>query len=167
MWRLIKPEGNFFLCRVHCKSQRCPRAIVTRSIFPVILSLIISAPDAIILSGNGRSEKRLKREMASDTPPHDGKERLEALEGDLAYVSFYPKDRKYVGLFTVRGAEDARTAKRRAEARKLALAAAAAAAGASSSSSSSEDESDGEDAFADDAGEASDGEASGDFFLAA
>ena len=49
---------------------------------------------------------------------------------------FYPKDRKYVGLFTVRGAEDARTAKRRAEARKLALAAAAAAAGASSSSSS-------------------------------
>ena len=104
--------------------------------------------------------------MASETPPHDGKERLEALEGDLAYVSFYPKDRKYVGLFTVRGAEDARTAKRRAEARKLALAAAAAAAGASSSSSS-EDESDGEDAFADDAGEASDGEASGDFFLAA
>jgi uncharacterized low-complexity protein len=69
-------------------------------------------------------------------------------------------------LFTVRGAEDARTAKRRAEARKLALAAAAAAASASSSSSS-EDESDGEDAFADDAGEASDGEASGDFFLAA
>ena len=93
------------------------------------------------------------------------KARLEALEGDLAYVSFYPKDRKYVGLFTVRGAEDARTAKRRAEARKLALAAAAAAAGASSSSSS-EDESDGEDAFAD-AGEASDGEASGDFGLAA
>ena len=104
--------------------------------------------------------------MASDTPPSDGPARLEALEGDLAYVSFYPKDRKYVGLFTVRGAEDARTAKRRAEARKLALAAAAAAASASSSSSS-EDESDGEDAFADDAGEASDGEASGDFFLAA
>ena len=67
--------------------------------------------------------------MASETPPADGKARLEALEGDLAYVSFYPKDRKYVGLFTVRGAEDARTAKRRAEARKLALAAAAAAAG--------------------------------------
>ena len=99
--------------------------------------------------------------------PHDGQARLEALEGDLAYVSFYPKDRKYVGLFTVRGAEDARTAKRRAEARKLALAAATAAASASSSSSS-EDESDGEGAFAD-AGEAaaSDGEASGDFFLAA
>ena len=33
--------------------------------------------------------------------------------------------RPSVGLFTVRGAEDARTAKRRAEARKLALAAAA------------------------------------------
>ena len=113
-----------------------------------------------------RRLKRLKREMASSSPPADGKERLEALEGDLAYVSFYPKDRKYVGLFTVRGAEDARTAKRRAEARKLALAAAAAAAGASSSSSSSEDESDGEDVFADDAA-ASDGEASGDFFLAA
>jgi len=112
-----------------------------------------------------RRLKRLKREMASSSPPSDGKERLEALEGDLAYVSFYPKDRKYVGLFTVRGAEDARTAKRRAEARKLALAAAAAAASASSSSSS-DDESDGEDAFAD-AGEASDGEASGDFFLAA
>jgi len=115
-----------------------------------------------------RRLKRLRREMASDAPPADGPARLEALEGDLAYVSFYPKDRKYVGLFTVRGAEDARTAKRRAEARKLALAAAAAAAAsASSSSSSSEDESDGEDAFADDAGEASDGEASGDFFLAA
>jgi hypothetical protein len=113
-----------------------------------------------------RRLKRLRKEMASETPPPDGQARLEALEGDLAYVSFYPKDRKYVGLFTVRGAEDARTAKRRAEARKLALAAAAAAAGASSSSSS-EDESDGEDAFADDAGEASDGEASGDFFLAA
>ena len=114
-----------------------------------------------------RRLKRLKREMASDTPPHDGKARLEALEGDLAYVSFYPKDRKYVGLFTVRGAEDARTAKRRAEARKLALAAAAAAASASSSSSSSDDdESDDEDVFADDAA-ASDGEASGDFFLAA
>ena len=44
--------------------------------------------------------------------------------------------------------------------------AAAAAGASSSSSSSSDDESDGEDAFAD-AGEASDGEASGDFFLAA
>ena len=114
-----------------------------------------------------RRLKRLKREMASSSPPSDGKERLEALEGDLAYVSFYPKDRKYVGLFTVRGAEDARTAKRRAEARKLALAAAAAAASASSSSSSEDESDDDGDAFADDAGEASDGEASGDFFLAA
>ena len=51
-------------------------------------------------------------------------------------------------------------------ARAAAVGAAAAAASASSSSSS-DDESDGEDAFADDAGEASDGEASGDFFLAA
>ena len=60
-----------------------------------------------------RRLKRLRKEMASDTPPHDGQARLEALEGDLAYVSFYPKDRKYVGLFTVRGAEDARGGLRR------------------------------------------------------
>ena len=37
-----------------------------------------------------RRLKRLKREMASSSPPSDGPARLEALEGDLAYVSFYP-----------------------------------------------------------------------------
>ena len=109
--------------------------------------------------------RRLKRlpegEMASSSPPSDGKERLEALEGDLAYVSFYPKDRKYVGLFTVRGAEDART-QRGAPASRKQLAAAAAVAGARRRRRRLMMRATARTP-ADDAGEASDGEASGDF----
>ena len=111
-----------------------------------------------------RRLKKLRKELASESTPADGAARLLVLEGDLAYVTFYPKDRKYVGLFTVRGTDDAKTVKRRAEARRLALEAAAVAgdAGASSSDKASDDEM----ASADEA--ASDGEESrGDFFLAA
>ena len=50
-----------------------------------------------------RRLKRLRKEMASETPPHDGKERLEALEGDLAYGSIHVSTQRSIKQFFILG----------------------------------------------------------------